>query len=191
MVGGTIAEATGGKFANGALTGAFSRAFNDEEHSSREARRLQNLARIRQLQVFLGGSYPSLARYSGVNFDNTLPLNSSNNGEFSFGQIRLRADVLSGDMEWLVSETQHQVFFHEALHGLVLEYEGGALGYAMTEFFTNPAVDNPPGYRIWGLGHEWVDRKAAEIASDFNQVARNPQPRADISSKNYYDNLTW
>ena len=33
VVGGTVAEVTGGKFANGALTGAFSRAFNDELHS--------------------------------------------------------------------------------------------------------------------------------------------------------------
>jgi len=36
VVGGTIAEVTGGKFANGALTGAFSRAFNAETHSARE-----------------------------------------------------------------------------------------------------------------------------------------------------------
>ena len=32
VVGGTASELTGGKFANGALTGAFSRAFNDELH---------------------------------------------------------------------------------------------------------------------------------------------------------------
>jgi len=32
VVGGTIAEVIGGKFANGAVTGAFSRAFNDERH---------------------------------------------------------------------------------------------------------------------------------------------------------------
>ena len=31
-VGGTLSAATGGKFANGAMTGAFSRAFNDELH---------------------------------------------------------------------------------------------------------------------------------------------------------------
>jgi len=30
IVGGTISEATGGKFVNGAVTGAFSQAFNDE-----------------------------------------------------------------------------------------------------------------------------------------------------------------
>lgn len=32
LVGGTASKLTGGKFANGAVTGAFSRAFNDEMH---------------------------------------------------------------------------------------------------------------------------------------------------------------
>ena len=32
VLGGTVSAATGGKFANGAITGAFSRAFNDELH---------------------------------------------------------------------------------------------------------------------------------------------------------------
>ncbi len=35
MLGGTVSKATGGKFANGAITGAFSRAFNDERRSHR------------------------------------------------------------------------------------------------------------------------------------------------------------
>lgn len=35
VVGGTASEMSGGKFANGAITGAFSRAFNDEAHQSR------------------------------------------------------------------------------------------------------------------------------------------------------------
>lgn len=33
MVGGTVSELTGGKFANGAMTGAFSRALNDDLHN--------------------------------------------------------------------------------------------------------------------------------------------------------------
>jgi len=37
VVGGTIAEVTGGKFANGAMTGAFSRAFNAENHDVDES----------------------------------------------------------------------------------------------------------------------------------------------------------
>ena len=32
VLGGTVSSLTGGKFASGALTGAFSRAFNDEKH---------------------------------------------------------------------------------------------------------------------------------------------------------------
>ncbi|MFN4291480.1 MAG: hypothetical protein ACK4E7_11435 [Permianibacter sp.] len=31
-IGGTVSELTGGKFANGAITAAFARAFNDEAH---------------------------------------------------------------------------------------------------------------------------------------------------------------
>jgi len=38
VVGGTIAEVTGGKFANGAMTAAFSRAFNDEAPGHGESR---------------------------------------------------------------------------------------------------------------------------------------------------------
>jgi hypothetical protein len=34
VLGGTTSALTGGKFANGAITGAFSRAFNDELHGS-------------------------------------------------------------------------------------------------------------------------------------------------------------
>ena len=36
VLGGTVSAATGGKFANGAITGAFSRAFNDEIHKSED-----------------------------------------------------------------------------------------------------------------------------------------------------------
>ena len=36
MVGGTAAQLSGGKFANGAVTAAFARAFNDEQHLSYE-----------------------------------------------------------------------------------------------------------------------------------------------------------
>jgi len=39
VVGGTIAEVTGGKFANGGLAGAFSRAFNHELHDGEESGR--------------------------------------------------------------------------------------------------------------------------------------------------------
>ena len=38
VLGGTVSEVTGGKFANGAIVGAFSRAFNDETEMRRQAR---------------------------------------------------------------------------------------------------------------------------------------------------------
>ena len=38
VVGGTAAKVTGGKFANGAITGAFSRGFNDEAHSKQSSK---------------------------------------------------------------------------------------------------------------------------------------------------------
>ena len=37
VIGGTSSSITGGKFSNGAVTGAFSRAFNDENHTQAEA----------------------------------------------------------------------------------------------------------------------------------------------------------
>jgi len=44
-VGGTLSAATGGKFANGAVTGAFSRAFNDELHQRRLSAEGEDLLR--------------------------------------------------------------------------------------------------------------------------------------------------
>lgn len=43
VLGGTISEISGGKFANGAVTGAFSRAFNDEPEIARRRRAAENL----------------------------------------------------------------------------------------------------------------------------------------------------
>ena len=45
VVGGTASRATGGKFANGALTGAFSRAFNDERHASEVRKKIARQAK--------------------------------------------------------------------------------------------------------------------------------------------------
>jgi len=42
IVGGTISEATGGKFVNGAVTGAFSRAFNDEVGTREKVKTLKS-----------------------------------------------------------------------------------------------------------------------------------------------------
>jgi len=54
IVGGTISEATGGKFVNGAVTGAFSRAFNDDgEHPTPEdiAKGVESLNGISNLSI--------------------------------------------------------------------------------------------------------------------------------------------
>jgi len=57
VAGGTASELTGGKFANGAITGAFSRAFNDELHEtglgSRQLSKNQNLALSTAAQSYL------------------------------------------------------------------------------------------------------------------------------------------
>ena len=57
-VGGTASKATGGKFANGALTGAFSRAFNDEnDYSSRRQRALDFYKKVKAALDMLGDPY--------------------------------------------------------------------------------------------------------------------------------------
>ena len=43
VLGGTVSEISGGKFANGAVTGAFSRAFNDEPEIARRRRAAKNI----------------------------------------------------------------------------------------------------------------------------------------------------
>ena len=63
VLGGTVSEVTGGKFANGAIVGAFSRAFNEELHGDLEEREYdafvkdarKELRRVRKL--FAEGTY--------------------------------------------------------------------------------------------------------------------------------------
>ena len=55
IVGGTASAAGGGKFANGAVTGAFSRAFNDEADWNRKA-----IHRTREVKMPVGNSYPGV-----------------------------------------------------------------------------------------------------------------------------------
>ena len=45
-VGGTASRLSGGKFANGAVTGAFSRAFNDEVHAQRQNDRFEKAVKV-------------------------------------------------------------------------------------------------------------------------------------------------
>ena len=52
VLGGTTSSITGGKFANGAVTGAFSRAFNDENHAQAEAR-AQKESRVLSYEEYL------------------------------------------------------------------------------------------------------------------------------------------
>ena len=77
VVGGTVSEVTGGKFANGAVTGAFSRAFNDEMHEFieqvkeiREETRIVNAARDLEREDFitLFPSYKAAVDFYGLEF---------------------------------------------------------------------------------------------------------------------------
>ncbi len=54
IVAGTISDATGGKFANGAITGAFSRAFNDD---------YRHKAKTNVAKLLLQGMIPEEKRY--------------------------------------------------------------------------------------------------------------------------------
>ena len=78
MVGGTVSAVTGGKFGNGAITAAFSRAFNDEAHLGRRAGEAGKEAHERALTrrtAYVGGAHdgkggPVLAafeKYGGQN----------------------------------------------------------------------------------------------------------------------------
>jgi RHS repeat-associated protein len=54
VVGGTASSITGGKFANGAITGAFSRGFNDESHFNQVKQRVYNPATGKYEEMYRG-----------------------------------------------------------------------------------------------------------------------------------------
>ena len=58
VVGGTASKLTGGKFANGALTGAFSRLFNDEGHERRDAAQQRRDAIVARAEQALANGEP-------------------------------------------------------------------------------------------------------------------------------------
>lgn len=51
VVGGTASKLTGGKFANGAVTGAFSRALNDELHNAIEKQHTIEMTKLNRLGI--------------------------------------------------------------------------------------------------------------------------------------------
>ena len=59
VVGGTASSITGGKFANGAVTGAFSRGFNDEAHKTAQDREFKEALFDKTRKIGLSVSIPS------------------------------------------------------------------------------------------------------------------------------------
>lgn len=65
LVGGTMSKAVGGKFANGAITGAFSRMFNDHAHElAKEARAVEISIEQQEIRMMQKRIYSSGAQYA-------------------------------------------------------------------------------------------------------------------------------
>ncbi|WP_263078639.1 DUF637 domain-containing protein [Endozoicomonas sp. Mp262] len=120
VVGGTASEITGGKFANGAVTGAFSRAFNDEMHA-KEARQYRD--RISQLDPKVVMDRASIAGHAtALGYFETLD-----------------------DAAFLVrSPGQASIYRDLMIDNLNRDYEGGALEQAMDMAKGNVTVAGDP-----------------------------------------------
>jgi len=87
VVGGTASEISGGKFANGAVTGAFSRLFNDEMHNNERDPESVSMVGIKRGPLSVGVSAD--ARIPGIGlvnmatqklFDGAVPIPSAISG---------------------------------------------------------------------------------------------------------------
>jgi hypothetical protein len=66
LLGGTTSALTGGKFANGAITGAFSRAFNDEAHRKSVYRVKSYAKQLREIEEFEFTEDDAIAAYKAA-----------------------------------------------------------------------------------------------------------------------------
>ena len=113
VLGGTVSQVTGGKFANGAIVGAFSRAFNDEVEAAKH-RRVSDEGRSRKQCVLNGG---------GCNF--SVAENPDANGRAPWYEIGAMSPVgdyaltiqMSADAFGVDPKLVSSIMFVETTHG--------------------------------------------------------------------------
>jgi len=155
VVGGTASKIGGGKFANGAVTGAFSRVFNDDglHHKAAARNRLKTALSISKLP----GGPPLEESIVRVYFD------EFNNSEAVWGQLEYDKLVIWNDKSPYAdsvtaaqhyAESYHQVVsstspqFESVVRGLIL-----APGYTAYKYAFRPSDTSPPSLNQldWGM----------------------------------------
>ena len=102
MIGGTASAISGGKFANGAVTGAFSRALNDEQVSRKDDRkfRVKLSARIRNwLEIGANSEGFGFAKFGGNGI--SLYVDGNGNLRLEGGGSKYAARITDKDMDFL------------------------------------------------------------------------------------------
>lgn len=115
VLGGTVSVMSGGKFANGALTAAFSRAFNEEVHQDILASKEDEAAMLatdpyslpgidtaKETKIFFGSGELLGYTQSGCSGDDTCVYSSSDVDGLNFGSVTLIShshSVVSGEFQ--------------------------------------------------------------------------------------------
>jgi len=125
VVGGTTSVISGGKFGNGAVTGAFSRALNDETEKDGEESPQQKVDRLNKL---ISKDYPNLAKPKVVAVEDADTLFLSASGryvdknkvivEYQGSDDFVRRSILHerlhvDELNFVVGESQNKHIFHE------------------------------------------------------------------------------
>lgn len=165
VVGGTISEMTGGNFSNGAITGAFSRAFNDELHELKKV--YSQVKRIGYKVVvgqhMLDPDWDEVIKYSGSLIDGVALADSSKGG-----LLALLAEATTQFVGKYTNKTQ--LGLHDQLDLVVKGYFttqgwGSAIHYRYSYEVSQPGL-------LWGTNTKTISGKWYQYRDGMNTSER-------------------
>jgi len=171
VIGGTISELSGDKFANGVGSAVFAQLFNYGNSKLNETRTKRLAETKESVNAFIGWAkdkYPTMAFFMDINWEKAAPLGAA--GMFVGTEILLDKILITGGRSILQDDLN--TVAHEALHGLVMAYHGGFLAYAASEFAHGITTETLFSSSLSGASHQWIGVKSEEISAYYSATPR-------------------
>ncbi|PKM18270.1 MAG: hypothetical protein CVV11_13160 [Gammaproteobacteria bacterium HGW-Gammaproteobacteria-15] len=189
IAGGTASKLSGGKFANGAVTGAFSRMFNDEAKHQWQ----RSLQAAQEEQLAVGAATKALGKVLGssrldlgIEIDSNGNITTSASANLDKLKISINSDmqatVLAGGPDGLVGQSfsvhdgaaQKAVASYGLIELSVASFDNGVINYDV-QLGAGAYIRYSGGFdlRNWGATGQYIRAVHARESSFNNYVCKN------------------